>query len=99
MRKIPKSAYGRTNIRRIPCAKLLATRRPSADDSKAARHIAQPCPKAEDCNVRMSPIVEITTSSLFISAHPKHMRRVAQSLWERKGKQYQCQDQWSKSNQ
>src|SRR3954469_12161592 len=74
----------------MPCAKLLATRRPSAEFSRAARHIAQPCAKADDSKTVTRNIKEQTVlTSFLISANPKDVRGIAQSFRERERKQDQ----------
>src|SRR5215831_4936107 len=95
--KIPKSTYGRISIIRMPWAKLVATNRPSADDSRAARHIAQPCAKVEGSTMPTRDIEEITANSLRISAHPNQVCCVTQSFWKCKSEQDHCQNQWCKS--
>ena len=99
MPKMPSSRYGRTSISRMPWAKLVATNRPSADCSRAARHIAQPCPKAEDSRRPIKPIDEITVNNLRISADPDQMRCVAQGFRECERKQNYSQNQWRKCQQ
>src|SRR5437667_1160077 len=83
----------------MPWAKLLATNRPSADDSRAARHIQQPWAKAEDSESPMKVMNKTGVSSFRISANSNQVRCIAQSFRKRKGKQYHGQNQWDECNQ
>src|SRR2546425_1147040 len=83
----------------MPCAKLLATNRPSADDSRAARHIAQPCANAEAQARATATIDEVTVKSFRISAVPNQVRWVAERLRECERKKNHGQDQRSERYQ
>src|ERR1051326_7553664 len=83
----------------MPWAKLLATNRPSADDSRAARHMAQPWPRAEDSNTAISPKDEMTVNTFRISADPNEMCRVAESLRARDREQYHRKHKWDERQQ